>query len=204
MAEIKIGETYVSRETYERLKHYETLVKKWSPKINLIAKSTLSDIWDRHIVDSIQICEEVVFPQTWLDIGSGGGFPGVVVAILAAERAPDCAITLIESDQRKCAFLRTAIRECGAKATVMSKRIEQVPPMAADMISARALADLTTLLGFAERHLKPEGTALFSKGIQWKKEVDNARSQWQFDLKSTSSWTEPEAVILEIRGVTRV
>ncbi|UWR68474.1 16S rRNA (guanine(527)-N(7))-methyltransferase RsmG [Phaeobacter inhibens] len=204
MSEVKIGEAHVSRETYDRLKHYESLVKKWSPKINLIAKSTLDDVWDRHIVDSVQICQRIDFPQTWLDIGSGGGFPGVVVAILAAERAPDCVITLIESDQRKCAFLRTAIRECGVKAKVMSERIEKVPPMAADIISARALADLTTLLGFAERHLQPGGIALFSKGIQWKKEVDNARSQWQFDLKSTNSWTEPEAVVLEIRGVTRV
>ncbi|AUQ68160.1 16S rRNA (guanine(527)-N(7))-methyltransferase RsmG [Phaeobacter inhibens] len=204
MSEVKIGEAHVSRETYDRLKHYESLVKKWSPKINLIAKSTLDDVWDRHIVDSVQICQGIDFSQTWLDIGSGGGFPGVVVAILAVERAPDCVITLIESDQRKCAFLRTAIRECGANAKVVSERIEKVPPMAADIISARALADLTTLLGFAERHLQPGGIALFSKGIQWKKEVDNARSQWQFDLKSTNSWTEPEAVVLEIRGVTRV
>ncbi|AUQ76166.1 16S rRNA (guanine(527)-N(7))-methyltransferase RsmG [Phaeobacter piscinae] len=204
MGEINIGQSYVSRETYERLKHYEALVKKWSPKINLIAKSTLADVWDRHIVDSVQICQGIDFPQSWLDIGSGGGFPGVVVAILAAERAPDCAITLIESDQRKCAFLRTAIRECGVKATVISERIEKVPPMAVDVISARALADLSTLLGFVERHLHQEGIALFSKGLQWKKEVDNARSQWQFDLKSTKSWTEPDAVVLEIRGVTRV
>ncbi|ATG45224.1 ribosomal RNA small subunit methyltransferase G [Phaeobacter piscinae] len=204
MGEINIGESYVSRETYERLKHYEALVKKWSPKINLIAKSTLADVWDRHIVDSLQICQGIDFPRSWLDIGSGGGFPGVVVTILAAERAPDCAVTLIESDQRKCAFLRTAIRECGVKATVISERIEKVPPMAVDVISARALADLSTLLGFVERHLHPEGIALFSKGLQWKKEVDNARSQWQFDLKSTKSWTEPDAVVLEIRGVTRV
>lgn len=204
MSEVKIGKAHVSRETYDRLKHYESLVKKWSPKINLIAKSTLDNVWDRHIVDSVQICQGIDFPQTWLDIGSGGGFPGVVVAILAVERAPDCVITLIESDQRKCAFLRTAIRECGANAKVVSERIEKVPPMAADVISARALADLTTLLGFAERHLQPGGIALFSKGIQWKKEVDNARSQWQFHLKSTNSWTEPEAVVLEIRGVTRV
>ncbi len=204
MGEINIGHSYVSRETYERLKHYEALVKKWSPKINLIAKSTLADVWDRHIVDSVQICQGINFLQSWLDIGSGGGFPGVVVTIRAAERAPDCAITLIDRDQRKCAFLRTAIRECGVKATVVSERIEKVPPMAVDVISARALADLSTLLGFVERHLHPEGIALFSKGLQWKKEVDNARSQWQFDLKSTKSWTEPDAVVLEIRGVTRV
>ncbi|MFV1439850.1 16S rRNA (guanine(527)-N(7))-methyltransferase RsmG [Phaeobacter sp. JH18-32] len=204
MTEMQIGKSYVSRETYDRLKHYESLVKKWSPKINLVAKSTLDSVWDRHIVDSIQICELTEFPKTWVDIGSGGGFPGVVVAIIAAERAPDCSITLIESDQRKCAFLRTAIRECGATAKVVSERIEKVPSIGADVMSARALADLTTLLGFAEHHLHPGGIALLSKGVQWKKEVDNARSQWQFDLKSTSSWTEPEAVILEIRGVTRV
>ena len=155
-------------------------------------------------MDSVQVCDLVSFPETWVDIGSGGGFPGVVVAIVAAENAPDCQVTLIESDQRKCAFLRTALRECGVRGRVISDRIEKVAPMGAGVLSARALADLSLLLEFAERHLSKDGIALFSKGVQWKKEVDNARSQWRFELESTKSWTEPDAVVLKIEGVARV
>ncbi len=204
MDRVEIAGVDVSRETYDRLKHYESLVQKWSPKINLVAKSTLTDVWERHIVDSVQVCDLVSFPETWVDIGSGGGFPGVVVAIIAAEKVPDCQVTLIESDQRKCAFLRTALRECGVKGRVISDRIEKVAPMGAGVLSARALADLSLLLEFAERHLSKDGIALFSKGVQWKKEVDNARSQWRFELESTKSWTEPDAVVLKIEGVARV
>lgn len=204
MDRVEIAGVDVSRETYDRLKHYESLVQKWSPKINLVAKSTLDDVWERHIVDSVQVCDLVSFPETWVDIGSGGGFPGVVVAIIAAEKAPDCQVTLVESDQRKCAFLRTALRECGVKGRVISDRIEKVAPMGAGVLSARALADLSLLLEFAERHLSKDGIALFSKGVQWKKEVDNARSQWRFELESTKSWTEPDAVVLKIEGVARV
>jgi len=204
MDRVEIAGVDVSRETYDRLKHYESLVQKWSPKINLVAKSTLKDVWERHIVDSVQVCDLVSFPETWVDIGSGGGFPGVVVAIIAAEKTPDCQVTLIESDQRKCAFLRTALRECGVKGRVISDRIEKVAPMGAGVLSARALADLSLLLEFAERHLSKDGIALFSKGVQWKKEVDNARSQWRFELESTKSWTEPDAVVLKIEGVARV
>ena len=204
MDRVEIAGVDVSRETYDRLKHYESLVQKWSPKINLVAKSTLEDVWERHIVDSVQVCDLVSFPEIWVDIGSGGGFPGVVVAIIGAEKAPDCQVTLIESDQRKCAFLRTALRECGVRGRVISDRIEKVAPMGAGVLSARALADLSLLLEFAERHLSKDGIALFSKGVQWKKEVDNARSQWRFELESTKSWTEPDAVVLKIEGVARV
>jgi 16S rRNA (guanine527-N7)-methyltransferase len=87
---------------------------------------------------------------------------------------------------------------------VISDRIEKVAPMGAGVLSARALADLSLLLEFAERHLSKDGIALFSKGVQWKKEVDNARSQWRFELESTKSWTEPDAVVLKIEGVARV
>ncbi|WP_072506080.1 16S rRNA (guanine(527)-N(7))-methyltransferase RsmG [Phaeobacter porticola] len=204
MTDVEIGNTVVSRETYDRLKHYESLVQKWSPKINLVSKNTLGDVWERHIIDSVQVCQFIEHPDIWLDIGSGGGFPGVVAAIVAAECSPDCRVTLVESDKRKCAFLRNAIRECSITAEVISERIETVKPMNASVLSARALADLNGLLEYAERHLAIDGVALFPKGIQWKKEVDNARSQWRFDLESTKSWTEPEAVILKIKGVARV
>ncbi|WP_084013839.1 16S rRNA (guanine(527)-N(7))-methyltransferase RsmG [Leisingera methylohalidivorans] len=194
----------VSRETLQRLEVFEQVIRKWNPKINLVSKSSLEDLWVRHIVDSVQVfrCTDPV--EHWVDIGSGGGFPGLIVALLAADEAPGMRVTLIESDQRKSAFLRTAARECDAKVAILTDRIERVEPQRADVLSARALADLSTLLGFSERHLSPTGVALFPKGESWKKEVDNARQQWQFDAEPVKSLTEQEAVILKVREVTRV
>ncbi|MGR3621235.1 16S rRNA (guanine(527)-N(7))-methyltransferase RsmG [Pseudophaeobacter sp.] len=195
----------VSRETLERLQIFESVLLKWNPKINLVSKNSLGHLWQRHIVDSLQVYDCAgTMGQTWLDIGSGGGFPGLVVAILAAERSPQTKFTLIESDQRKSAFLRTAARECGVSVSVLSKRIEQVPALNADILSARALTDLDGLLEFAERHLSKSGTALFPKGESWKNEVDKAEQRWRFDVEPITSLTETEAVILKIKGVARV
>lgn len=194
----------VSRETLKRLETFEQVILKWNPKINLVSKSSLQQLWTRHIADSVQVFRCTDIPDHWVDIGSGGGFPGLIIAILAADEAPDMKITLIESDQRKSAFLRTAARECGARVSVISDRIEQADPQNAGVLSARALADLSLLLEFAERHLGAGGTALFPKGESWKKEVDNARQRWRFDAEPVRSLTEQEAVILKIRGVARV
>jgi 16S rRNA (guanine527-N7)-methyltransferase len=195
----------VSRETMERLEKFEEVLLKWNPRINLVSKNSLSDLWQRHIADSVQVydCEKDI-GESWLDIGSGGGFPGIVIAILAAERSPQTKVTLIESDQRKSAFLRTAARECGVSITVLNKRIEQVEPLGAQIMSARAVADLDTLLAFAERHLADGGVALFPKGGSWKKELDAATKRWRFDVETIMSLTETEAVILKIKGITRV
>lgn len=194
----------VSRETLDRLKIFEQVLLKWNPKINLVSRNSLDDLWSRHIIDSVQVFRCVSPPNHWVDMGSGGGLPGVIVAIMAAEESPNTKVTLIESDQRKSAFLRTAARECGAKLTVISKRIEQADPQNADVLSARALADLSLLLEFSERHLSPTGTALFPKGANWKKEVDNVRQRWRFDFEPITSLTEPDAVVLKIEGVARV
>ena len=155
-------------------------------------------------MDSIQVYRSVDAPRHWTDIGSGGGLPGVVVAIMASQESPDTRVTLIESDQRKSAFLRSAARECGARIEVISKRIELAEPQSADVLSARALADLTKLLEYSERHLDPNGVAVFPKGASWKKEVDNALKTWRFDFEPITSLTEPDAVVLKIRGVARV
>jgi 16S rRNA (guanine527-N7)-methyltransferase len=195
---------HVSRETLERLEMFDAVIRKWNPRINLVSRASLDALWTRHIADSVQVFRCVEPAEKWVDIGSGGGFPGLIIAILAADEAPDMTVTLIESDQRKSAFLRTAARECGAKVTVLTERIEKAAPQNADVLSARALADLSMLLGFSERHLKTDGIALFPKGGQWKKEVDNARGQWRFEAEPVKSLTEPEAVILNIRGVVRV
>ena len=194
----------VSRETSERLQIFSKTLEKWNPRINLVSNNSLRELWTRHILDSVQVFDIPTLGTSWLDIGSGGGLPGLIVAILAAEHAPDMTVTLIESDQRKCAFLRNVARECGVTVSVKSQRIEAVEKMRADVLSARALADLSDLLLFSERHLSNSGTAVFPKGASWKKEVDNARKTWRFECEEITSLTEPEAVILKIKGVARV
>jgi 16S rRNA (guanine527-N7)-methyltransferase len=195
----------VSRETLEKLETYEAVVRKWNPKINLVSRNSLEHLRTRHILDSVQVFRCLDNPSGhWVDIGSGGGFPGIVIAILASSEAPDLSVTLIESDQRKSAFLRSAARECGVPVTVISRRIEQADPQEADILSARALADLSLLLEFSERHLKPGGTGVFPKGASWKKEVDNSRQHWRFDAEAITSLTEPDAVVLKVKGIARV
>lgn len=194
----------VSRETIERLEKFEEVLLKWNPRINLVSKNSLQDLWNRHIVDSVQVFTCVEDPGvSWVDIGSGGGFPGIVVAIMAAEHAPKTKVTLIESDQRKSAFLRTAARECGVPVTVLTQRIEEADPQKADVLSARAVADLDALLHFSERHLAKNGLGVFPKGASWKKEVDKAAERWRFEVEPITSLTETEAVVLKIKGVAR-
>ncbi|MES0825540.1 16S rRNA (guanine(527)-N(7))-methyltransferase RsmG [Ruegeria sp. SCP11] len=193
----------VSRETLGRLETYVSLVQRWNPKINLVSRRSLEDIWSRHILDSVQVYRCVDGFQNWVDLGSGGGFPGMVCAIMAVEEAPDAQFTFVESDQRKSAFLRNVARECGARCTVISRRIEEVDPLNADILSARALAELRILLSFCDRHLSEQGTALLPKGANWKKELEGAREEWNFDCEPITSLTEPQAVILRIKGVSR-
>lgn len=195
----------VSRETIARLEHYVALLKKWNPRINLVSRSTLADAWERHVRDSLQILSLAPAGwKTWADLGSGGGFPGLVIAIAALELNPGARVILMESDQRKCAFLRTVIRETGANAEAIARRIEDVQPIGANVVSARALADLSTLLGFVERHGGEGCVALFPKGATWKKELTEAQQEWEFSCARYKSETEEKSVILRIEGVARV
>lgn len=193
----------VSRETKERLDIYLELLRKWSPKINLVSQESLKDAGNRHFDDSLQVAS--LCPKdakSWVDLGSGGGFPGAVVAIALGDR--DIDITLIESDQRKATFLRTVSRETKTPFAVIAERIENVPPMKSDVISARALAPLEELLGFAEQHLAPTGVAFFMKGESWRTEMDAAQKKWRFACEAHTSVTHPDAAILEIGGLSRV
>mgnify|MGYP005847514841 CR=1 FL=1 len=194
----------VSRETKERLSHYAALLEKWNPRINLVSRTSIAHLRDRHFEDSAQLYALASHHVAhWADLGSGGGFPGLVIAILAQETGSPARITLVESDARKSAFLRTVIRETGVTATVRTERIESTERLAADILSARALADLPTLLRFAERHLSPTGTALFPKGVTWQQELSEAQSKWQFSHEVATSETDPAAVILRVTGVSR-
>lgn len=194
----------VSRETFNDLEQFADLVRRWNPAINLVSKATVPDLWSRHIVDSAQLfSHRPPNSQLWLDLGSGGGFPGIVVAILANQLQPQLKVALVESDLRKATFLREACRTLSLNAKVHSTRIESLPPAQADVLSARALASLPALLAFADQHLNKAGVALFPKGAQHEAELSEARKSHKFDVKLFPSLSEPKAAILEIRNIQR-
>ncbi len=199
------GWANVSRETIRQLEAYESLLRKWTPRINLVSPGSLEVLWTRHFADSAQIFQLAPPSAThWADLGSGGGFPGLVIAILAAEARPGLRITLVESDQRKAAFLATAARALGLSVDILAHRIETLAPLHADVVSARALAPLDTLLGYAERHLVPGGVALFPKGATVGAELARALEHWRFSYQKEPSKTDAQGVVLIIGGISRV
>ncbi len=195
----------VSRETRANLERFAALLTKWQGSINLVAPNTLGDLWPRHIEDSLQLLP--LLPdraQAFVDLGSGGGFPGLVLAIALKSVRPDARMTLIESDARKGAFLNEAIRATGANAQVITGRIDDIAPSGADVVTARALAPLPRLLGFAARHLAPQGTALLQKGGKVHEELAAARADWHFEYALYPSLTSEDGVILQIRELSDV
>lgn len=192
----------VSRETSARLDAFVNLLCIWNRTINLVAPSTIENLRDRHIADSIQLLE--CCPQTqgtWLDIGSGGGLPGIPLAIVAAGRAPDLKFVLVEADSRKAAFLREASRQLGLGLAVQNTRIEALAPANAQVISARAVASLDKLLYMARPHLAPDGICIFPKGRDANREIRDAQNHWKFDFTRVPSQTDPDASILIIRNL---
>lgn len=193
------AETTVSRETVERLQAYADLLIKWQAKINLVGPETIPNLWSRHFLDSAQLFP--FFPQAIhrvMDMGSGAGFPGMVLAILGA---PD--MHLIESDTRKAAFLREVARVTETKVTIHAQRIEKIPPLKADLVTARALAPLDKLLSWAEPHLLPEGHALFLKGKGADDELTQAAKEWNIGVERIVSKTDPSGLILHLKEVKR-
>ncbi|ACM28531.1 16S rRNA (guanine(527)-N(7))-methyltransferase RsmG [Agrobacterium rhizogenes] len=191
----------VSRETQGRLQHFAELFQKWAKTINLVAPSTVDDLWRRHIADSAQIFQLHPKPARWVDLGSGGGFPGIITAILLAEQK-DGHVDLVESNQKKAAFLRVCLRECEARGAVHAVRIEEAPKIVADcdVISARALAELDMLLDYAAPWVERNENLrlLLHKGRDYEREVHKARGRWEFDLVKHNSVVESDSVILEL------
>lgn len=200
----KVAGLSVSRETTVALEQFAALVERWNPAINLVGKTTLPDLWNRHIVDSAQLfsrCPPAA--ELWLDLGSGGGFPGIVVAVLARELQTQLKVAMVESDLRKATFLRESCRVLGLTAVVHSTRIESLPPQHADVLSARALAPLNVLLSYAEQHLAKSGLALFPKGARHDQEILETDKDWSFEHVCTPSLSDDNAAILEIRNIRR-
>jgi len=194
----------VSRETIALLQRLRLLVEKWNKSINLISKKTVPEIWDRHILDSAQIfyASKKNFKK-WLDMGSGAGFPGLVVAILAQDKNIDGEIVLVESDKRKCVFLSTVKREFNLNLSIINNRIESCGRQQADVISARALADLPGLFDLSFNHLSDDTTLLFSKGKTWKEELVAAEKTWNFSWEAVTSITDEKSVVLKIGELSR-
>jgi 16S rRNA (guanine527-N7)-methyltransferase len=188
----------VSRETRERLDEFAALLLAWNRRINLVGTTEAAELERRHIADCIQVAELIERGARVADLGSGAGLPGLVVATCR----PDLRVTCVESDGRKAAFLREAVRVLRIKAEVRAARIETLPPLQAEVVTARGLAPLPRLLGYVARHLAVEGTALLMKGRRWQEELEQARVSWQFSVEAASSRTDPQAVILSIGGLT--
>lgn len=190
----------VSRETEARLEAFVAALAGWNARINLIAPGELARVWTRHVADSAQLLPLVPTGARRLaDLGSGAGFPGLVLAILSGIETH-----LVESDRRKAAFLAEAARLTAAPVQVHAARAEALAPLAADIVTARALAPLPDLLALAAPHLAPGGACLFLKGIRAEAELTAARQRWKMRIERFPSRTDPRATILRLSEVAPV
>jgi len=192
----------LSDDCLARLVVYAELLAKWQKTINLVAPSTLPDLWERHFLDSLQVSEAVPDTKVWADLGSGGGFPGLVTAIRLVD-VPDAKVHLIESDQRKCAFLRTVSRETGAPAEIHAGRIEAVLealPEKLDAVSARGLASLPELIALAEKPLENGAIGVFPQGRNAHSELTGTRFENRFLIETRKSATSPDSWLAIIRA----
>jgi 16S rRNA (guanine527-N7)-methyltransferase len=191
----------VSRETIDQLKIYASLLGQWQPRINLVANATLADVWHRHLADSAQIVRLAPSAKSWLDLGSGAGFPGLVVAIMM--KPVGTRVTLVESDKRKCAFLAEVARQTGVAVEIRPARIEQTATQGmlgqVDVVSARALAPLARLIPLSLPFFRDDTVGIFPKGRGAESEVAEALATWTFDVEMVPSLTDEEAQVVVIR-----
>jgi 16S rRNA (guanine527-N7)-methyltransferase len=198
--------TPVSREIEARLQAFADLFHTWQRRMNLVAPSTLPNFWTRHIADSLQLVPLAPEARTWVDLGSGGGFPGIVIACALVDRQ-GAQIHLVESNQRKAAFLREAARSTGAPATVHAVRIEDFTHAftgKADVVTARALAPLANLLDLAAPLVRSGAAALFLKGQDVEAELTEAAKYWKVSAQLIPSVTDSEARIVRVTGLQPV
>lgn len=188
-----------SSEVEDRLIVYEQLLRRWQAMMNLVAPSTLESVWLRHFADSAQIVRLAPQARVWVDLGSGAGFPGLVVAIMSGDPA---VVHLIESDKRKCAFLREVSRETGAKVVVHDRRIEEVAPSIQgriDAVSARALAPMSGLLRLAQDFLLKGAVGIFLKGQDVVDELTSITSVCRFKFDLIDSRTDARAKVVVVK-----
>ena len=192
----------VSRETLNGFYEYETLLYKWNKKINLVSKNTLVDIWERHFLDSGQIIKHVkVSGKRWVDVGSGAGFPGLVVALLLRDRKIDCDLVLVEKNPKKGFFLNEVIRKLNLSVEVVNDNIDNLEPLNADILTARAFSELNNLIEIAFRHRKKEGICLFLKGENYRIELDKTLNYWFFDYDIVDSLSSSSGKIIRVKKI---
>ena len=192
----------VSRETLNGFYQYETLLSKWNEKINLVSKNTLMDVWKRHFLDSGQIIKHVdASGKKWVDVGSGAGFPGLVVALLLRERRIDCDLVLVEKNPKKGLFLKEVIRKLNLSVEVVNDNIYTLEPLNADILTARAFSELNNLMEIAFRHRKKEGICLFLKGENYKIELDKTLNNWFFDYDIVGSLSSSSGKIIRVKKI---
>ena len=190
------AQTGVSRETLARLKAYADLLVEWSALHNLVARSTLPDLWHRHFWDSAQLAPLIpAEARTLADLGSGAGFPGLVLAAMR----PDLAVTLHEATTKKCAFLQAAADRMGLPVTVQNARLEDLRPHTFDVVTARALAPLPQLLTYAQNFAGLNSVCLFLKGQNVGAELTEAHKYWNIKVSQVPSQTDPSAAIVVVR-----
>lgn len=194
----------VSRETEQRLDRFVALLVQWQAKTNLVAPSTLAAIWTRHVADSLQLLDLAPTAKTWIDLGSGGGFPGIVLACALVEQ-PGATIHLVERNAKKAAFLREALRVTGGLGTVHHMDIVDFvdsDPPAADYITARALASLNVLFDLTAPLMQRGAKALFPKGQDVESELTEATKYWTVRAKLHPSITSADSWVVEVDQVS--
>lgn len=194
----------VSRETRCRLETYVEMLGKWNKSINLVAKSTLNDVWQRHIIDSLQIANVAKEDGQWIDLGSGGGLPGLVIAAIKAEISPKTHVTMVESDQRKCAFIAATADAMNLDVTIQCRRIEESTSRTYDVVSARALSSLPSLLELALPYRHDKTICIFPKGAKADQEMNTALKTWNVNFDTVQSVTDPSSTIFRIQEYSRV
>lgn len=200
-----ILDTYnVSRETIDELKKYEALVIEWNNKFNLISKSSVQCVWDRHILDSLQLCQFINNKDKIMcDFGSGAGFPAIVLSILSKQLFPDLKIYLIESITKKALFLNTVKDKLNLNIEVINDRIENIKLNNIDIISSRAMASLDKLIEYSKPFCNKNTRMIFPKGSKYKEELDVLLKKWDFDLDIIQSKTDESGKILYIKNLRR-
>lgn len=190
----------VSRETLDKLQAYADLLEKWQRRINLVSKSTLPDLWVRHMIDSAQIFPHLPKDcKNLVDIGCGAGFPGMVLAIMGIED-----VHMVDSDARKMAFVREVSRITATPVTIHNCRIDDMNVTEKfDVVTSRALAPLEKLLGFSDMLMKAEGRSIYLKGRKSEEEIIEAQKSWNFEFQSEVSLSDPEGQLLIIERMTR-
>lgn len=195
----------VSRETFDKLEQYEASLSEWQQKFNLVSNSSLEDAWNRHFLDSVQIFKFIPEDaKTLYDFGSGAGFPGMVLAVIAGEKTPYLKISLIESIGKKTLYLNEVKNITRVNVDVLNQRIENIAPKKVDVITSRAMASLKELLEYTNKFFSKKTKCIFLKGRSYAEEINEAKKTWSFNFEVVKSQTSDEGVILIITNLLRL